>query len=84
MIQESKSIYIQLLEKPRKNQPCILSTVTNFQSFAPQKPGCPAIFGKNKLLAATVGSCAIKHAIGEIAINIAAQLIQVRKEIKKG
>ncbi len=67
VIQKSKHIYSQLLECIRDNQPCVLATVTNSQGSTPQKPGCSAIFGKNKLLAGTVGGGAVELAIGEIA-----------------
>jgi xanthine dehydrogenase accessory factor len=65
--QKSNHIYSQLLEYLMENKTCVLATVTNSQGSTPQKPGCSAIFGKNKLLAGTVGGGAVELAIGEIA-----------------
>ncbi len=65
--QKSNHIYLQLLDLIGKNKHCVLATVTSTQGSTPQKPGCSAIFGKNKLLTGTVGGGAVELAIGELA-----------------
>ncbi len=66
-LQKSKHIYIQLPEIIREKRPCVLATVTGTHGSTPQKPGCSAIFGKDKLLAGTVGGGVVELTIGEIA-----------------
>jgi xanthine dehydrogenase accessory factor len=66
-VQKSKRIYFQLLEIIREKKPCVLATVTGTHGSTPQKPGCSAIFGKDKLLAGTVGGGVVELTIGEIA-----------------
>ena len=65
--QKSNHIYLQLLEYIGKNKHCVLATVTSTYGSTPQKPGSSAIFGRNKLLAGTVGGGAVELAIGEMA-----------------
>jgi len=66
-VQKSKHIYFQLPEIIREKKPCVLATVTGTHGSTPQKPGFSAIFGKDKLLAGTVGGGVIELTIGEIA-----------------
>jgi len=65
--QKSNHIYLQLLDFIGKKQACVLATVTSTQGSTPQKPGCSAIFGKNKLLVGTVGGGAVELTIAELA-----------------
>ncbi len=65
--QNTKHIYLQLLEAIKENQPCVLATITNSQGSTPQKPGCSAIYNKKGLLTGTVGGGAVELATGEIA-----------------
>lgn len=58
-----------------KNKNCALATVTDVVGSTPQIPGCSALFGKNRLLAGTVGG-------GETELNVAkaaARLIRSKK-----
>jgi xanthine dehydrogenase accessory factor len=66
---KAKHIYLQLLEFLKNNKSCVLATVTGTQGSTPQKPGSSAIYGKNGLLAGTVGGGAVELAIGEMALN---------------
>ncbi|HSH19041.1 MAG TPA: XdhC family protein, partial [Draconibacterium sp.] len=65
--QKSNNIYLQLLELIRNKKHCVLATVTSTIGSTPQKSGCSAIFGRNKLIAGTVGGGAVELAIGELA-----------------
>lgn len=66
---KTKHIYLQLLEFIRNNKSCVLATVTATQGSTPQKPGSSAIYGKNGLLAGTVGGGAVELTIGEMALD---------------
>jgi xanthine dehydrogenase accessory factor len=66
-VQKTKRIYFQLLDIIGEKQPCVLATVTGTHGSTPQKPGCTAVFGKDKLLAGTVGGGVVELTIGEIA-----------------
>jgi xanthine dehydrogenase accessory factor len=66
---KAKHIYLQLLDFLKNNKSCVLATVTGTQGSTPQKPGSSAIYGKNGLLAGTVGGGAVELAIGEMALN---------------
>ncbi len=64
--QKSNHIYPDLLELIGNKKRCVLATVTSTKGSTPQKPGCSAIFGKNKLLAGTVGGGAVELAVAEL------------------
>lgn len=66
---KAKHIYLQLLDFLKNNKSCVLATVTGTQGSTPQKPGSSAIYGKNGLLAGTVGGGAVELAIGEMALD---------------
>ena len=66
---KTRHIYLQLLEFLKNNKSCVLATVTGTQGSTPQKPGSSAIYGKNGLLAGTVGGGAVELAIGEMALD---------------
>jgi xanthine dehydrogenase accessory factor len=68
-MQKPKHIYTLLLELIDQNKSCVLATVTNSVGSTPQKPGCSAIYGRNGLIAGTVGGGAVELATGEIALK---------------
>lgn len=71
----NNSIYVLLLELLSKEQPCILSTVTETFGSTPQKAGSSAIVGISGLIAGTVGGGISEQQI----IKKAKEAISVKK-----
>ena len=71
----SKNIYPELLERLRKNIPCTFATVIETDGSTPQKSGSSAIFGKEGLIAGTIGGGSIEHQIRQKA----SEAIQTKK-----
>lgn len=65
--QKSNLIYYQLIEILNKKQSCVLTTVTSATGSTPQTPGSSAVFGRNGLLAGTIGGGATELAVAKIA-----------------
>ncbi len=51
----SNLIYSHLLNLLRKKEQCAITTITATQGSTPQKSGSSAVFGKEKILAGTIG-----------------------------
>ncbi len=65
--QKSKLIYIELQDFLRRNESCVLTTVTATQGSTPQKSGSSAIFDAKKLLAGTIGGGTTELAVSSLA-----------------
>lgn len=72
-----KNSYTALVEYIERQQPCVLATVSSTTGSAPQVPGSSAVFGKNGLLAGTVGG-------GKVEFNILSQATEALKTKKTG
>jgi xanthine dehydrogenase accessory factor len=60
-------LYAKLVSLLLKNKSCVLATVTSATGSTPQKPGSSAIFGKNGVIAGTVGGGVVELAVTKIA-----------------
>jgi xanthine dehydrogenase accessory factor len=62
-----KNIYLRITQPDQQSQGLVLATVTASSGSTPQKPGCSALFIKNKLIAGTVGGGIVESKIQEYA-----------------
>jgi xanthine dehydrogenase accessory factor len=65
-----RSIYPSILEQIRNGSRCVLATVVSTSGSTPQKPGSSALFGKEGLLAGTVGGGLLEGEVQHLAANI--------------
>lgn len=69
--QQLNHFYFSLFRKlSEKNSRCALATVTSVVGSAPQIPGSSAVFGRNRLLAGTVGGGATELAVTKIVARL--------------
>lgn len=64
-----KNIYLQILDHQSDSFPLVLATVTRTSGSTPQKPGSSALFGKNGLIAGTVGGGIVEGKVQKIALD---------------
>ncbi len=63
----NSNIYIHLLESLQKKERCVFATIVETHGSTPQKPASSAVFGKNGLIAGTIGGGSVEHRIQEKA-----------------
>jgi xanthine dehydrogenase accessory factor len=64
-----KNIYLQLLEHQSDISSMVLATVTRIHGSTPQKPGSSAFFGRNGLVAGTVGGGVVEGRVQKLALE---------------
>jgi xanthine dehydrogenase accessory factor len=62
-----KNIYLQILDHKDEISSLVLATVTMTHGSTPQKPGSSALFGKNGLIAGTVGGGVVEGRVDKLA-----------------
>ncbi len=65
-----KSIYPSILKQIRTGSKCVLATVVRTSGSTPQKPGSSALFGKEGLLAGTVGGGLLEGEVQQLAAKV--------------
>ena len=69
-VYSNNHIYTKLLELVEKQQPCILSTITETLGSTPQKKGNSAIFDEKGLIGGTIGGGVVEHEIQKKAAEV--------------